>query len=183
DAAGIVAEAVGFYTAFDDLIVVSNIGGTGTGIDENFGEVDAYGVEFSGRMDLARMQGWSFSNPWDMTFTYTHAEQQNDALSLDPESIFSFGAEGNEVPYIPEYQFTIGSSLDFARWGVSAAVTVVDDAFGSANNSTEELHGLGEPDARFGKMDSHTLVDVPVYAKLAERVRLFAGVHNLFDQE
>src|SRR5690606_9798124 len=28
DAAGIVAEAVGFYTAFDDLIVVSNIGGT-----------------------------------------------------------------------------------------------------------------------------------------------------------
>ena len=25
------AEAVGFYTAFDDLIVVSNIGGTGTG--------------------------------------------------------------------------------------------------------------------------------------------------------
>lgn len=183
DSAGIVAEAVGFYTDFDDLIVVSNIGGTGTGVDENFGEVDAYGVEFSGRMDLGRINDWSFSNPWYVTFTYTRAEQKNNALSLDPESIFSFGARGNDVPYIPEYQVTVGSSLDFARWGLAASVTFVDDAFGSANNSTMELNGLGQPDARFGKIDSHTLVDMSAYAKVTEQVRVFAGVHNLFDEE
>lgn len=177
------AEAVAFYTAFDDLIVVSNIGGTGTGTDENFGEVDSYGLEFSGQLDLGRLNDWSFDNPWFVAFTWTHAEQGNDALSLDPESIFSFGAEGNEVPYIPEYQLTIGASLDFERWGGEFSATFVDETFGSANNSSAELNGLGLPDARFGKTDSYEVVDLSVYAQPWQKFKLFAGVHNLFGEE
>ena len=177
------AEAVGFLTQFEDLIVVSNIGGTGTGDDENFGEVDAYGVELSGRFDLGLANQWKFSNPYFLAFTYTNAEQQNDALSTDPESIFSFGREGNKVPYIPEYQLTVGSSLEFVRWGASLSASFVDETFTSANNVSTETNGLGDPDARFGKTDSYTVVDFATHYNVKKGVQLFGGVNNLFEEE
>ncbi|MEX2523754.1 MAG: TonB-dependent receptor [Gammaproteobacteria bacterium] len=177
----LIAEGVGFYTSFEDLIVVSNIGGTGTGIDENIGEVDAYGVELSGTFDLARANNWSFSNQYYLAFTYTKTEQKNEARSTDAESIFSFGAKGNEVPYIPEYQLTVGASLDFANWGGELSATFVDDTFTSASNVTTELNGNGDPDARFGKTDAYEIVDMSVYARPRENLKLFAGVHNVFD--
>jgi Fe(3+) dicitrate transport protein len=179
----LLAEAVGFYTEFEDLIVISNIGGAGTGEDENFGEVRSIGAEFHASFDLGLARRWSFSNPWFITFTYTSAEQRNDAQSTDPESIFSFGAKGNAVPYIPEYQLTVGSSVDFARWGASVTANLVDDTFTSANNASAEINGAGVPDARFGKTDAFEVVDLSVYAKPREQIKLFAGVHNLFDDE
>jgi Fe(3+) dicitrate transport protein len=177
------AEAVGFLTQFEDLIVVSNIGGTGTGEDENFGEVDAYGVELSGQFDLGIANDWSFSNLYFVAFTYTNAEQQNDAQSTDPESIFSFGAEGNKVPYIPEYQLTVGSSVDFARWGASLSASFVDETFTSANNVETEVNGLGNPDARFGTTDAYTVVDLGAYFSVNKSAKLLAGVHNLLEAE
>lgn len=183
DGGALNAELVGFHTAFDDLIVVSNIGGTGTGEDENFGKVESAGVEFSAHFDLGRLQGWSFANPWFVAFTWTHAEQRNEALSLDAESIFSFGAKGNAVPYIPEYQLSLGAALEFTRWGAEFSATIVDDAFGSANNSGSELNGLGQPDARFGRIDAYEVVDLSLYALPWQKLKLFAGVHNLFDEE
>lgn len=177
------AEAVGFLTQFEDLIVVSNIGGTGTGNDENFGEVDAYGVELSGQFDPGLANQWKFSNPYFIAFTYTNAEQQNDAQSTDPESIFSFGREGNKVPYIPEYQLTVGSSLEFARWGASLSASFVDETFTSANNVSTETNGLGDPDARFGKTDSYTVVDFATHYNIKQGVQVFGGIHNLFEEE
>ncbi len=38
------AELTGFYTHFENLLVVNNIGGAGTGKSENFGEVDSRGI-------------------------------------------------------------------------------------------------------------------------------------------
>lgn len=177
------AELVGFLTDFEDLIVVNNIGGTGTGIDENFGEVQSYGIEFASSFDLGLAQGWPFSNAYHVAVTWTEAEQQNDARSTDPESIFSFGVDGNEVPYIPNYQVNVGASLDFARWGLNVNATFVDDTYTSANNVDVELNGAGGADARFGKTDSYETVDLTGYVKLRERVKLLAGVHNLFDAE
>jgi Fe(3+) dicitrate transport protein len=177
------AEAVAFHTAFDDLIVVSNIGGTGTGLTENFGKVESRGLELSGRFDLGRAAGWPFSNPWFVAFTWTEAEQRNDARSTDPESIFSFGSRGNRVPYIPEYQLTIGSSVEFNRWGASLSASFVDQTFTSASNVRTEVNGLGQPDARFGMTDAYAIVDLSVHARLREELRLFAGAHNLFDEE
>lgn len=184
EAGGIaVAEAVTFMTRFEDLIVVSNIGGTGSDIDENFGRVDAYGIEFSGAYDLGRANGWSFSNEVYLTLTYTNAKQKNDAQSTDAESIFSFGAVGNKVPYIPEYQITAGTSLDFTNWGGSVSASFVDDTFTSASNTTLEFNGNGEPDARFGMTDGYEIVDVSVYYRPQDTIKLFAGLHNLFDEQ
>ena len=177
------AEAVGFLTQFKDLIVVNNIGGTGTGNDENFGEVDAYGLELSGQFDLGLANKWSFSNPYFVAFTYTNAEQQNNSSSTDPDSIFSFGRVGNKVPYIPEYQATVGSSIQFSRWGASLRASYVDETFTSANNVSTEVNGLGAADARFGKTDSYKIVDLATYYDVKNSVQLFAGINNLFEEE
>jgi Fe(3+) dicitrate transport protein len=177
------AELVGFLTQFDDLIVVSNIGGTGTGLDENFGKVDAYGVEFSGQFDLGLANRWSFNNPYFIALTYTHAEQRSDATSTDAESIFSFGSKGNKVPYIPDYQITVGSALEFAKWGVSITATFVDSTFASASNAGNEIDGNGNPDARFGKTDAYKVVDFATHYQLNRSVKLFGGVHNVFQEE
>jgi Fe(3+) dicitrate transport protein len=177
------AEAVGFLTQFEDLIVVNNIGGTGTGNDENFGEVDAYGLELSGQLDLGLANKWSFSNPYFVAFTYTNAEQQNTAASTDAESIFSFGREGNKVPYIPEYQITVGSSLQFTRWSTSITASYVDETFASANNVSTETNGLGAADARFGKTDAYTVVDVAANYDIKDGVQLFGGIYNVFEEE
>ena len=176
-------EVVGFLSEFEDLIVVNNIGGTGTGIDENFGEVESYGVEVGAQMDLGAMAGWSFGNVYNVAFTYTDATQQNDARSTDPESIFSFGADGNDVPYIPSYQFNIGARFDFGRFGVNVNANFVDETFTSANNVSQELNGVGAPDARFGKTDSYETVDLTANYQLRANTKVFGGVHNLFDAE
>jgi len=179
----VMAEMTGFLTRFDNLIVVSNIGGTGTGVDENFGKVDSWGVEFSSSFDLARANGWNFSNPYFVAFTWTNAEQRNDAQSTNPESIFSYGMAGNKLPYIPEYQLSVGTSLDFRRWGGSLTANFVDATYTSASNVDIEVNGKGAPDARFGKTDAYTTVDLSIYFIPREEVRVFAGVHNLFNEK
>ncbi len=177
------AEAVGFLTEFEDLIVVNNIGGTGTGNDENFGEVDSLGLELSGQFDLGLAKDWSFNNPYFIAFTYTEAEQQNNSSSTDAESIFSFGSAGNKVPYIPEYQVTMGSSVKFSRWGASVRASFVDETFTSANNVNNEVNGNGGADARFGKTDSYEIVDIAAYYDVKSDLQIFAGIQNVFEEE
>ncbi len=177
------AEAVAFLTEFEDLIVVNNIGGTGTGNDENFGEVDAYGLELSAQYDLGVANEWSFNNPYFIAFTYTNAEQQNNSRSTDPDSIFSFGSAGNKVPYIPEYQLSVGSSIEFVNWGASLRANFVDETFTSANNVDVELNGVGAADARFGKTDAYTTVDLSAYYDIKNDVQIFAGIQNVFEEE
>jgi len=177
------AEAVGFFTEFEDLIVVNNIGGTGTGNDENFGEVESLGLELSGQFDLGLAKDWSFSNPYSVAFTYTEAEQQNNSSSTDAESIFSFGSAGNKVPYIPEYQVTVGSAVKFSRWCASVRASFVDETFTSANNASAEVNGLGAADARFGKTDSYKIVDIAAYYDVKTDLQIFAGIQNLFEEE
>lgn len=177
------AEIVGFFTQFEDLIVTPNFGATGSSETENLGEVDAYGVEASAQFDAGAANGWSFSNPYFLSFTYTNAEIQSDTGEASAGSIFSFGRKGNKVPYIPEYQLTAGTSFDFQRWGVSLTASYVDSTFTSANNVSAEVDGEGNPDARFGKTDSYTVVDFSAHYDLNSSARLFGGVHNLLDEE
>lgn len=177
------AEVVGFYTRFEDLIVVSNIGGTGTGTDENFGEVRSYGAELALRYDPGIANGWKLRNPWFLALTYTNAEQQNDARSTNAESIFSFGSKGNKVPYIPEWQLSAGVGLEAPAWAVNAVASYVDETFTSASNTTLQVDGNGSPDARFGMTDDYWVLDVSGHYQLQKGVRALAGVHNLLDEE
>ncbi len=180
------AEATLFYTAFNDLIVVENVGGAGSGNSENFGEVDNYGLEFAIQYDAGLANRWTLSNPWFLSLTYTNAEQKNDARSTDAESIFSFGKKGNKVPYIPELTLSLGSGVETQAWGAFISGNYVSETYTSANNVDVERSGNGQPDdqpdARFGKTDSYFVTDLSAYYRISETVKLFGGVQNLFDE-
>ncbi|QPK62022.1 TonB-dependent receptor [Methylomonas sp. LL1] len=177
------AEVTGFYTQFENLLVVSSIGGTGTGASENFGMVDTRGVELAMNFDAGEAMGWGFRNPYFLSFTYTDTEQLNDAASTDAESIFSYGKKGNKVPYIPEYALSFGSGLHFQKWGVEVAANYVGETFTSANNTDQQLNGVGAPDSRFGKTDEYVIMDVSAYYKVAKGVKVLGGVQNASNEQ
>lgn len=177
------AELTGFYAQFENLLVVSNIGGTGTGASENFGAVDTRGVELAMNYDAGEAFGWGFRNPYFLSFTYTDTEQLNGAKSRDPESIFSYGAKGNKVPYIPEYALSFGSGLHFEKWGVEVAANYVSETYTSANNTDLQLNGDGTPDSRYGKTDEYVIMDVSTYYKVAKGIKILGGVQNASNEE
>ncbi len=177
------AESTFFYTAFKDLIVTDNVGGTGAGNDENFGEVDTYGVELALQYDAGLANNWGISNPSFLSATYTNAEQKNDSTSTDAESIFSYGKKGNKVPYIPELTVSLGTGIETKKWGASIAGNYVSETYTSANNVNDQINGVGARDARYGKTDRYFTTDVSAFYRINETVKLFGGVQNLFDEE
>jgi len=176
------AESTFFYTAFNDLIVTDNVGGTGTGKDENFGEVDTFGLELALQYDAGVANGWGLSNPSFLSMTYTNAEQKNDSKSTDGESIFSFGKAGNKIPYIPALMLSVGTGIEAKKWGAFVSGSYVSETFTSANNVDEQVNGEGNPDTRYGKTDSYFVTDVSSFYRLNKTVKLFAGVQNLLDE-
>lgn len=183
EANGLQASLIGFYTAFDDLIVIDNIGGSGSATSENVGSVNSYGVELGVNFDLGVNRGWSFRNPYFANFTYTRAELDGDSTSTDAESLFSGGEDGNQAPYVPEYLVNFGAGIEFDRWGFAATGTWVAETFSTASNTTRQVDANGNPDARFGTVDSHFLLDLTAHVNVREGVKLLGGVHNVTDTE
>ncbi len=189
DRSGFNWEAILFHTAFTDLIVVNNVGGGGGVGTENIGEVDTTGLEFAAGYDLGRARGWGFSNPWTLSLTWTHARLGNDVNSAGSsgdavESIFAGGRKGAEVPYIPDFQATIGTSLEFARWSAFVDMSYVPRTWGTANNTDNLRQGAtaeGPLDSRFGRTDAYFLMNVAVQYRLSESTRLKLSVENLLD--
>ncbi len=175
------AEATAFVTTFNDLIVIDNVGGTGTGNDENFGKVRSAGLELAAQYDAGIANGWSLRNPWYISLTYTNATQLNDAKSTDAESIFSYGKKGNKVPYIPDLAFSLGTGIETADWGAYVSTSYVGETFASAANTSGQTTPAGTPDARYGKTDSYFVADASAFYRASKSVKLFAGAQNLFD--
>lgn len=185
DAGSLRSEVTLFRTQFDDLVVVDNIGASagGSGETTSVGEIETQGVEASLQWDPSIARGWTLRTPLFVAATYTDAEITNASTSGDAESIFSGGQKGNEVPYIPDYQFTLGAGLEGSRWGIDLTGTYVDSAFASASNTGEQVNQDGDPDARFGRIDSFFVLDASAHYRLDNGWRMLAGAHNLLDRE
>lgn len=176
-------ELVYFHTDFEDLLVVDNIAGGGATVSENVGDVRSRGVEAKAQYDLGAAFDQEFRNPWYAAVTYTQAELKGDSNSTDAESIFSGGKDGNKVPYIPEFQFSLGTGLEFDWWGVNVDGHYVDSTFTTANNTIAQFNASGQPDARFGKTDSFFVVDVSAHVKPRPDTKVFVNLHNVGDRE
>lgn len=177
------AESTIFYTAFKDLIVTDNVGGTGSGKDENFGEVDSLGVEFALQYDAGVANNWHVNNPSFVSMTYTNTKQKNDSKSTDAESIFSYGKAGNAVPYIPELTLNIGTGIETKKWGAFVTGSYVSETYASANNVDNQINGEGKSDARYGKIDSYFTADISTHYRINKDIKLFGGVQNVLDAE
>ena len=193
DNSGLRAEAVLFWTDFHNLIVPDNIGGAGTGRTENAGDVRTRGIEIALTYDPGIRHQWGFRNPWSMALTGTDATLRSDANAGGTaggavESIFAGGRRGNRLPYIPRYQVSAGTGLEFSRLSVYLDAFYVPSTYASANNSDLEINPFGGPnqspvpDARFGRNDAHFLLDLVFQFHLQEGLTLHCGAQNLLDR-
>lgn len=177
-------EGAFFYTWFDDLIVVDNLGGAGLAEPtENAGEVGSCGIELSARVDPGLALDWPLRNPWWLAFTWTEATFLGTSPSADPESIFAGAKAGNRVPYVPRFSLGFGTGLEWDRYGLFLGGYWVDEMFTSASNTDRQVSPAGTPDARFGTTDSYVLLDVSGHVRFTDEVKLFAGVQNLLGEE
>jgi len=172
-----------FYTTFDDLLVKDNIGGAGTGTTENVGEAVSQGIEWKTQYDLGIAKKKEFKNPYYIVLTFTDAVLKGDSNSTDPESIFAGGKDGNKVPYIPDIQFTVGTGIEFKKWGAFIDGTYVDSTYTTANNVDNLTRPDGTLDARFGKTDRYFIVDLSGYYRFNINTKFVLSLHNLFDQQ
>ncbi|MGF1531392.1 MAG: TonB-dependent receptor domain-containing protein [Puniceicoccaceae bacterium] len=142
------------------------------------------GVEALLEYDPARQMKAAYRVPVRLAFTWTEAKIDGSATSDDAESIFAGARDGNRIPYIPEFQFR--GSIGFEVGGFTSVVALnwTDSVFTSASNSSENINPItGKADARFGKLDSFTTVDVGLGYQVNEVVRLFGFANNVFDEE
>jgi Fe(3+) dicitrate transport protein len=185
---GLSTEAVLFATRFDNLIVSGNLGASGTGDGGAVGKVDVYGLEYALRYDPLAVRDGTLQMPMFVSVTYTSAEIANDSnAGGDPESIFSGGRKGAELPYIPEWQATAGIGLRSGIWALDLQAQYVAETWATALNTVDEVILVDTdtlaPDARGGRIDSIFLVDLTASAQVHPRVKLFANVFNLLDNE
>ncbi len=178
-------EVVLFYTDFDDLLVTDNIGsGGGSGQDENVGDVISYGLELGVEFDAGRAFDWGFGNPWHLSVTLTSATLDGDTSSTDQESIFSGGRDGNDVPYLPDYQVSLGTGLEFDRLGIFLDASWVDSTFSTASEASDPISPFtGAVDYNFGETDSFLIVDLSARYDMTDQISVSLNVHNLFDEE
>lgn len=172
------AELVGFFTDFSNLLVIENIGATGSGRSENVGDVDAYGLEMAVSWDPLAARGAEITVPMRLAATYTHATLRSDSDSTDAESIFAGGRKGAQVPHVPEWALSAGIGLHGEKWAVDLSATYVDATFTSASNVDRPT-----TDARFGKTDAAWIFDLAGRVEILDGLNLIGGVNNLFDND
>lgn len=187
---GFRSEAAFFYTDFSNLIVPNNVGGTGTGQAENAGDARVYGLELSAAYDPGYANNWVFRNPNHIAFTWTDATIRSDAAAVggggaEAESIFAGARKGNRLPYVPEFQISAGTGIEYGRWGAYLEGFFVPSTYADASNTSQQVRpDAGQTrDARFGKNDSYVLFDVSVHYRFADSAKVFAGVQNLLNEE
>jgi Fe(3+) dicitrate transport protein len=181
-------ELVAFYTHYRDLIVIDNIGSGATGsndpVTENVGEVDSYGLELllSGNLHESESGAWRI--PVHAAATWTVAELDGDSRSTDVESIFSAGKDGSRLPYIPEFQASLSVGLEWDKLSTGLFLSWRDRTYSTASETAAPVNPLtGQPDARYGEIDSVFLMDWNLHYRLSDQLTLFATVKNLLDRE
>ncbi len=143
---------------------------------------DLIAVADGGGYDFGRYLGEDWRLPISLVATYTSSKLDGDVSSTDPESIFSGGKDGNDVPYIPTWQFHFSVALEHKGAGFYLDATYLDRTYTSASNVTNLTNPAGTPDARFGQTDSAILLDLTARYPIIEDLVLFAGIKNALNQ-
>lgn len=180
---GVYAEAVGFYSAFNDLIVGGNIGGGGAALTENVGDINSLGIELAAGYDHGRANSWVVNTPMRLAVTLTDAQLDGDATNTDPESIFSGGRDGSKVPYVPEYQLNAEIGLEYGKVSTYLSGTYVPQTYTTASNVSQQVNATGALDARVGKTDNYFVLDWTIRYAFRDNTTVFGGVKNLLNRE
>ncbi len=168
--AGSVAEVIGFFTDYTNLLGQCSFS-TGCGdndLDRQFngGEVFVAGVEVAG--------SHAFDLPADLTlpvrlaYTFTHTEFQTSFESKNPE--FGTVEAGDELPYVPAHQASLTVGVAAEQWGATVA--------GSYVGAVREVAGQGEP-AAGEETDAALLLDASARYSPLEWLEIYVRGENL----
>jgi Fe(3+) dicitrate transport protein len=181
------SEVVAFFTDYDQLIapVVAD-GFAGLSPSANGGSAQSLGLESMVEYDFGLANGWTYGLPVYLSATYTNAEFagiNGDRLG-NSAGLFAGAANGNDVPYIPDWKIAAGLSLEAERWAVNLDTSFSSSSWGTGYNDEVRLKDDGTPDnptAIDGKIDSLFLVDLTGHYQLKPDLKLVGGIQNLFD--
>ena len=170
-------EIAGFYNDYSNLLgecTISSGCAAASGDQFNAGEVEVKGIELSLASDIAHFANApeKLSLPVQFNYTFTQAEFGNSFTSAFDE----WGAvtQGDELPYIPEHQFFISAGIVHPKWEIHASGKYVDEMRTQA--------GSGSIPSGQGT-DAHFIIDVAGEYEVADRIRLFATIDNITDEE
>ena len=175
-ASGFAAEAVAFYTDYDNLVgtVTESTGGGGE-IGDQFdgGEAHVTGLELLADYRWVGVGGSALTVPLGFSWTWTaEAEFDNSFESnFDP---WGDVQSGDEIPYIPEHQGRIYTGLAGNRWELNVNLTYQDQV--------RTVAGSGSvPDNE--STDDFLTVDLLGRWDATDWMSLVLKVNNLFDEE
>ncbi|HEU0226020.1 MAG TPA: TonB-dependent receptor [Steroidobacteraceae bacterium] len=168
-------EAIGFLVNYGNIVgtcTASTGGGCNIGDQFDGGRARVHGLELMASHDAGRALGLGVGIPLSAVYTWTEGEFRTSFQSGFSE----WGAvlAGDELPYVPEHQLTLNAGLEGQAWRLFLTVNYVDEARASAGSG---------PIAALDLVDSRAVVDLSGEYDLGERVRLFASVENLGDEE
>ncbi len=172
---GLAAEAVAFYTDYDNLVgtVTESTGGGGE-IGDQFdgGSAHVTGLELLADYRINNVAGSGLSVPLGVSWTWTaEAEFDNSFESnFDP---WGDVQNGDEIPYIPEHQGRVYAGLAGNRWEMNVNVTYQDEVrtvAGSGSTPSDE------------STDDFLTVDLLGRWDATDWVSLVLKVNNLFDE-
>jgi Fe(3+) dicitrate transport protein len=132
-------------------------------------------VEFLGSYDP--LEGQAIGLPLFVSATYTNATLTNALSAGGGDDILAGGEPGARLPYVPEWKLAAGIGLEAEKWGVDLSATYVSETYGTARNVDSPVDS-----AREGRIDGGITVDLAAHIQVSEKVKLIAGVHNLFDE-
>lgn len=172
-------SATGFYNDYTNLVIPANESGGASTANTNGGEVEIYGLELAGSVELLSLfRRASCCAPldpcatrlWlDLSYTWLHAE------NTTPNGLF----KGKRLPYAPEHAASAGlrlelpSGFDLGAFAVYTGEQYADRAETKAPSNT----GL------VGRIEDRWVVDlVAGWDVPGTSVRVSGAVRNLFDE-
>lgn len=177
-------ESVAFFTRYEDLIVIDNVG-SGSGVSENAGNVDSHGLEFLARYALSGRPGHPEAPhiPITLSATYTRATLDGNSQSTDPESIFSGGTDGSPLPYLPEWKLHLAIDFHWQRFASGVALSWQEATRSTASGGTLSLNPINNtPDARYNATENPFLLDAYIEYQLTASLTTFLNLSNLLDE-
>ena len=172
------AELIGFYSDYENLVgsCTASTGGNCT-IGDTFdgGEVSVLGVEAQVAAD--------FDTPWagvtaPVSIAYTFTQAEFDTSFNSGFGPWSTVNEGDELPYLPEHQFTLMAGLEGEHgdnaWRVGLTTNYVSEARATAGSGSI---------AASDRIDNRWVTDVSAAYEFVPGAELYLRVDNIMDEK
>ena len=152
-----------FYFTFDDQVAEINNGLFTTTL--NAGDARYFGVEAAVELDVLAMINGGAPSPYGKFNLYGNVTLLNTEYTRGQ-------FDGNDTTYAPNYQVKVGGIYSWKEVvKVGLLGTFVDDSFAYADNGFESV------------IPAYQVWDLTAEVNVYKNVGLFAGIHNLFDED